>query len=111
MRRREETEKETEKDTMRRWGPSDILSAPENRTVVLKLVRHMIAVALGPIGTYVLVRDLLTTKNRDTIAAVAAVIVLNLLIALYVVIAFHEPDGPPSHTVHRIGRWAEPRAD
>jgi len=100
---------------MKRWGPVDILSAKENREVILKLARHMLGVAVGPVGTYFLVRDLqpATAKYREALAAVAAVIVLNLLIALYVVLAFLEPDDPhaPPQVVTRLGRWAEPRAD
>ena len=33
---------------MRRWGPVDILSAPENRATVAKLGRFMFAVAVCP---------------------------------------------------------------
>ena len=102
------------KTGLKTWGPSDILSARENRPVVVKLFRHMIAVALGPVGTYMMVRDTMprTYRHRDTIAAIAAVIVLNLLIALYVVLAFLEKeDDAPPQVVHRLGRWAEPRTD
>mmetsp|Transcript_21826 Transcript_21826/g.28273 ORF Transcript_21826/g.28273 Transcript_21826/m.28273 type:complete len:108 (+) Transcript_21826:210-533(+) len=101
----------------RRWGPIDILSARENRSVVFKLMRHMFAVAIGPIGTFILVRDLQSVhkKNRDAIAATAAVLVLNFLIALYIIMAFNEPEDPQSGNrrviVKRLGRWAEPRSD
>mmetsp|Transcript_18118 Transcript_18118/g.58547 ORF Transcript_18118/g.58547 Transcript_18118/m.58547 type:complete len:115 (+) Transcript_18118:164-508(+) len=114
MRRRQQQDDEAD-DGMKQWGPSDILSAEENRPVVIKLARHMVAVAIGPVGTYILVRDLIPKANRhrDTIAAIAAVLVLNLLIALYVVVAFTEKtDGEPQpQVVKRLGRWAEPRTD
>ncbi|KAJ8600881.1 hypothetical protein CTAYLR_006999 [Chrysophaeum taylorii] len=102
---------------LRRWGPVDILTAKDNRAVVLKLLRHMAAVAVGPVGTFVLVRDLQPPgiPHRDARAAVAAVLVLNLLIALYVIMAFQEPEPSggttPPVVVRRLGRWKERRAE
>lgn len=116
---------------VRRWGPIDIVTAAENRHVVLKLLKHAVALAVGPIGTcvwctvtplmtilrsFLLVRDLQPPEHpyRDARAAIAAVLVTNLLIASYVVMAFREEDPPglaPQPGVRRLGRWQERRAE
>jgi len=70
---------------------------------------------LGRPRRFFVVRDLqpATSKHRDAVAAVAAVLALNLLIALYVILAFAEKDDAddPPPTVRRLGRWGEPRTD
>mmetsp|Transcript_268 Transcript_268/g.688 ORF Transcript_268/g.688 Transcript_268/m.688 type:complete len:123 (+) Transcript_268:135-503(+) len=100
---------------LRRFGPVDILSAKENRQVVVKLLRHVVALAVGPVGTYLLVRDLQSPerRHRDAVAAIAAVLVTNILIALYVVMAFTEKDdnAGAAPKVVRLGRWRDPRAE
>ena len=101
---------------MRRWGPVDILSAPENRATVAKLGRFMFAVAVCPPGAFFAARDLQRpgAKHRDAIAAVVAVLVLNALIAAYVISAFAEPDerlADAPEKVVRVGIWKERRAE
>ena len=99
---------------MRTWGPTDILSAPVNRETVQKLFKFMIAVAICPPGTFVFVRDLQEPgrKYRDAISAVAAILVLNMLVAAYVISAFSEPDpGGERQHVERVGIWKERREE
>ena len=80
---------------VRKWGPVDILSAPDNRAVARKLVLYVVGVALAPPGAFVAVKRLLPpSRHRDACAAICAVVVLNLLMAAYVVSAFREPDDP-----------------
>mmetsp|Transcript_13954 Transcript_13954/g.41560 ORF Transcript_13954/g.41560 Transcript_13954/m.41560 type:complete len:110 (+) Transcript_13954:360-689(+) len=82
-------------DGMRRWGPVDILTAPDNRAVARKLFRYVAAVALAPPATFYAVRRAApASRHRDGLAAAAAVVVLNALLVAYVVSAFSEPGEP-----------------
>lgn len=91
----------------------DILTSRENRAVVGKLVRYMAVTAAAPVGVFYFVRDLQTPgRYRDAIAAVAAVLTLNMAIAAYVIMAFLEQDPRgDAPKVKRLGRWADPRAE
>ena len=95
---------------VRKWGPVDILSAPDNRAVARKLVLYVVGVALAPPGAFVAVKRLLPpSRHRDACAAICAVVVLNLLMAAYVVSAFREPDDPDGEEkpAPRVGVWKE----
>ena len=99
---------------MRKWGPVDILSAPDNRAVARKLVLYVVGVALAPPGAFVAVKRLLPpSRHRDACAAICAVVVLNLLMAAYVVSAFREPDpdGDEAKPAPRVGVWKERREE
>ena len=70
----------------------------------------------GPPGAFFAARDLQRpgAKHRDAIAAVVAVLVLNALIAAYVISAFAEPDerlADAPEKVVRVGIWKERRAE
>ena len=92
---------------VRKWGPVDILSAPDNRAVARKLVLYVVGVALAPPGAFVAVKRLLPpSRHRDACAAICAVVVLNLLMAAYVVSAFREPDPEGDEKpAPRVGVW------
>ena len=95
---------------VRKWGPVDILSAPDNRAVARKLVLYVVGVALAPPGAFVAVKRLLPpSRHRDACAAICAVVVLNLLMAAYVVSAFREPDpeGDETKPAPRVGVWKQ----
>ena len=95
---------------VRKWGPVDILSAPDNRAVARKLVLYVVGVALAPPGAFVAVKRLLPpSRHRDACAAICAVVVLNVLMAAYVVSAFREPDPEPEGEAPRVGVWKERR--
>lgn len=99
---------------VRKWGPVDILSAPDNRAVARKLVLYVVGVALAPPGAFVAVKRLLPpSRHRDACAAICAVVVLNLLMAAYVVSAFREPDDPDGDAkpAPRVGVWKERREE
>ena len=99
---------------VRKWGPVDILSAPDNRAVARKLVLYVVGVALAPPGAFVAVKRLLPpSRHRDACAAICAVVVLNLLMAAYVVSAFREPDpeGDETKPAPRVGVWKERRGE
>ena len=99
---------------VRKWGPVDILSAPDNRAVARKLVLYVVGVALAPPGAFVAVKRLLPpSRHRDACAAICAVVVLNLLMAAYVVSAFREPDDPDGDAkpTPRVGVWKERREE
>ena len=99
---------------VRKWGPVDILSAPDNRAVARKLVLYVVGVALAPPGAFVAVKRLLPpSRHRDACAAICAVVVLNLLMAAYVVSAFREPDDPDGDEkpAPRVGVWKERREE
>lgn len=90
------------------------MTSKENRVVVGKLVRYMVVTAAAPVGAFFFVRDLQSPgRYRDAIAAVAAVLTLNLAIAAYVIMAFLErdPRDDPPPKVKRLGRWADPREE
>ena len=100
---------------VRKWGPVDILSAPDNRAVARKLIMYVVGVALAPPGAFVAVKRLLPpSRHRDACAAICAVVVLNLLMAAYVVSAFREPDDPDGDekpATPRVGVWKERREE
>jgi len=100
---------------VRRWGPADILSAPENRATVSKLARFMAAVALCPPAAFAVARRLQSpaARYRDAISAVAAVLVLNAILVAYVYSAFAEPDPDAEKRAPapRVGIWKERRAE
>ena len=97
---------------VRTWGPVDILSAPDNRAVARKLVLYVVGVALAPPGAFVAVKRLLPpSRHRDACAAICAVVVLNVLMAAYVVSAFREPDPEPEGEAPRVGVWKEKREE
>ena len=98
---------------VRKWGPVDILSAPDNRAVARKLVLYVVGVALAPPGAFVAVKRLLPpSRHRDACAAICAVVVLNVLMAAYVVSAFREPDPEPEgEAPRRVGVWKERREE
>lgn len=99
---------------VRKWGPVDILSAPDNRAVARKLIMYVVGVALAPPGAFVAVKRLLPpSRHRDACAAICAVVVLNLLMAAYVVSAFREPDPEPEPEgeAPRVGVWKERREE
>ena len=99
---------------VRKWGPVDILSAPDNRAVARKLVLYVVGVALAPPGAFVAVKRLLPpSRHRDACAAICAVVVLNLLMAAYVVSAFREPYDPDGDEkpAPRVGGWKERREE
>ena len=97
---------------VRKWGPVDILSAPDNRAVARKLVLYVVGVALAPPGAFVAVKRLLPpSRHRDACAAICAVVVLNLLMAAYVVSAFREPEPEPEGEAPRVGVWKERREE
>jgi len=114
MRRRGATEPTPAPATggVRKWGPVDILSAPDNRAVLRKLVAYTTCVALAPPGSFYLVKRLLPpSKHRDAIAAICAVVVLNLFIAAYVISAFREPDDFDREPAPRVGIWKDRREE
>ena len=92
---------------VRKWGPVDILSAPDNRAVARKLIMYVVGVALAPPGAFVAVKRLLPpSRHRDACAAICAVVVLNLVMAAYVVSAFREPDPDGEEKpAPRVGVW------
>ena len=99
---------------VRKWGPGDILSAPDNRAVARKLVLYVVGVALAPPGAFVAVKRLLPpSRHSDACAAICAVVMLNLLMAAYVVSAFREPDpeGDETKPAPRVGVWKERREE
>ena len=99
---------------VRKWGPVDILSAPDNRAVARKLVLYVVGVALAPPGAFVAVKRLLPpSRHRDACAAICAVVVLNLLMAAAGVSAFREPDDPDGDAkpAPRVGVWKERREE
>ena len=98
---------------VRKWGPVDIMSAPDNRAVARKLVLYVVGVALAPPGAFVAVKRLLPpSRHRDACAAICAVVVLNLLMAAYVVSAFREPDPDGEEKpAPRVGVWKERREE
>ena len=75
------------------------------------LTRYVVAVALAPPCTFYAVRWLRPpgAKYRDARAALCAVLVLNLLLAAYVVAAFSEPEpdfvGDGGAAPPRVGIW------
>ncbi|KAJ1451673.1 hypothetical protein M885DRAFT_529083 [Pelagophyceae sp. CCMP2097] len=106
-----------EADRVRKYGPADILWAPHNRAVLLKLARYSVLMAVVPIGVFTLARDLQApgAKMRDAKSAVAAILALNGIIAAYVIEAFFfekDPDDAgPQEKVQRLGRWKEERVE
>ena len=97
---------------VRKWGPVDILSASDNRAVARKLIMYVVGVALAPPGAFVAVKRLLPpSRHRDACAAICAVVVLNLVMAAYVVSAFREPDPEPEGEAPRVGVWKERREE
>ena len=99
---------------VRKWGPVDILSASDNRAVARKLIMYVVGVALAPPGAFVAVKRLLPpSRHRDACAAICAVVVLNLVMAAYVVSAFREPDPEPEPEgeAPRVGVWKERREE
>ena len=57
---------------VRKWGPVDILSAPDNRAVARKLIMYVVGVALAPPGAFVAVKRLLPpSRHRDACAAIS----------------------------------------
>ena len=98
------------------WGPVDILSANHNRGVLVKLAKYSLAMGVTPIGVFMLFRDLepFGRRHRDSVAAVASILALNAIIALYVIDAFFFEEEPPDATddkVKRLGRWKEERVE
>ena len=93
--------------SVRKWGPVDILSAPDNRAVARKLVLYVVGVALAPPGAFVAVKRLLPPSRHR-----GAGVVLNLLMAAYVVSAFREPDPDGDEKpAPRVGVWKERREE
>ena len=72
---------------------------------------YVVGVALAPPGAFVAVKRLLPpSRHRDACAAICAVVVLNLLMAAYVVSAFREPDPEGDEKpAPRVGVWKERR--
>ena len=51
------------------------------------------------------------SRHRDACAAICAVVVLNLVMAAYVVSAFREPDPEPEGEAPRVGVWKDRREE
>jgi cytochrome c oxidase subunit IV len=69
--------------------------APQNRVVTLKLVRYSMWMVLAPLGTFYFLYYVIFKQNKEYLGwcGIAAVIAANIVIGLYVHMAWHEDDG------------------
>lgn len=75
--------------------------APQNRVVTLKLVRYSMWMVLAPLGTFYFLYYIVFKQNKDYLGwcGIAAVIAANIVIGLYVHMAWHEDDGEEKRAI------------
>jgi cytochrome c oxidase subunit IV len=75
--------------------------APQNRVVTLKLVRYSMWMVLAPLGTFYFLYYVIFKQNKEYLGwcGIAAVIAANIVIGLYVHMAWHEDDGEEKRTI------------
>jgi hypothetical protein len=89
------------------------LQADQNRDVAWKLKAASVCMGVLPVGTFYLVKALHAgSASADMWGGFAAVVVANIVVVCYVVMAFNEedPDGPQPKPPP-VGIWAVKKTD
>ena len=84
-------------------GLYDVLFAPYNKAVTIKLLRYTLVMFTFPVGVFYLVYHLILGGKRELAgwAGIAAVIAANVVIAFYVWMAYTEEDDDKMKTTTR----------
>ena len=72
----------------------EIFLGPENRSVTMKLIRYSLAMFTAPVAVFFFFLHVVFGSSKDMVGwcGVAAVVMANLVIAAYVVMAWNEKE-------------------
>mmetsp|Transcript_22767 Transcript_22767/g.26755 ORF Transcript_22767/g.26755 Transcript_22767/m.26755 type:complete len:100 (-) Transcript_22767:45-344(-) len=99
---------------MSRVSVFNALQMKENKEVARKLMITSIFMFVFPVGTFYILQNLFQdSPNVDMISGFGSVVVANLVIAGYVVMAFNEkePEGAEPVKYPPVGIWATKKTD